>query len=162
MEIKPVIRSDIPAIREIFNEVLRNTNSIYREVEASLEDRYAWFDGKTQEGFPIFGAYEGERLIGYASYGVWRSAQGYKKTVELTIHIEKPYRGKGVGSLLMRSLIEQAEDDGFHAMIAAIDSENQGSLDFHKKFGFFESARMPEVALKNGKWLTLVFMQKLL
>lgn len=85
-----------------------------------------------------------------------------KKTVELTIHIEKPYRGKGVGSLLMRSLIEQAEDDGLHAMIAAIDSENQGSLDFHKKFGFFESARMPEVALKNGKWLTLVFMQKLL
>lgn len=79
MEIKHVIRSDIPAIREIFNEVLRNTNSIYREVEASLEDRYAWFDGKTQEGFPIFGAYEGERLIGYASYGVWRSAQGYKK-----------------------------------------------------------------------------------
>lgn len=147
-------------MREIFNEVLRNSSSIYREVEVSLEERYAWFDEKIEHGFPVFGAYEGEQLIGYAGYGTWRAAQGYRKTVELTIYVDDKYRGLGIGSKLMQTLIDQAKLDGHHVMIGAIDSANLASIKFHEKFGFAESARMPEVALKNGDWLDLVFMQR--
>ena len=160
MIIRKANRSDVPAMREIFNEVLRNSNSIYREEEVSLEERYTWFDEKIDHGFPIFGAYEGEKLIGYAGYGTWRAAQGYRKTVELTIYVDSSVRGKGTGKALMQTIIDEATKDGFHVMIGAIDSANQSSIDFHKKFGFAETARMPEVALKNGKWLDLVFMQR--
>ena len=160
--IKRAERSDVPAMREIFNEVLRNSNSIYREDEVTLEERYAWFDEKVAHGYSIFGAYENEKLIGYAGYGSWRAAQGYRKTVELTIYVDSTIRGVGVGSKLMQTIIDQAKADGFHVMIGAIDSKNQSSIEFHKRFGFTETARMPEVALKNGQWLDLVFMQKLL
>jgi len=160
MIIRKANRSDVPAMREIFNEVLRNSNSIYREEEVSLEERYTWFDEKTDHGFPIFGAYEGEKLIGYAGYGTWRAAQGYRKTVELTIYVDSSVRGKGTGKALMQTIIDEATKDGYHIMIGAIDSANHSSIDFHKKFGFAETARMPEVALKNGKWLDLVFMQR--
>lgn len=149
-------------MREIFNEVLRNSNSIYREEEVTLEERYAWFDEKLEHGFPIFGAYEGDHLIGYAGYGTWRAAQGYRKSVELTIYVDQKRRGKGIGSKLMQTIIEHAKADGYHVMIGAIDAANQQSIEFHKRFGFVEVARMPEVALKNDQWLTLVFMQKLL
>jgi L-amino acid N-acyltransferase YncA len=152
-------RSDVPAMREIFNEVLQNSNSIYREVEVDLDERYAWFDEKTQHGFPLFGAYEGEKLVGYAGYGSWRAAQGYRKTVELTIYVDNAHRGTGVGSQLMQTIIDQAKFDGYHVMLGAIDADNKGSIAFHKRFGFTETARMPEVALKNGQWLNLVFMQ---
>jgi L-amino acid N-acyltransferase YncA len=159
MIIRRAERSDVPAMREIFNEVLRNSNSIYREDEVDLDERYDWFDEKISHGYPIFGAYESEKLIGYAGYGSWRAAQGYRKTVELTIYVDSSHRGSGVGSLLMQTIIEQAKSDGYHVMLGAIDSANQPSIDFHKRFGFTESARMPEVALKNGQWLNLVFMQ---
>ena len=162
MFIKAASRTDVPAMREIFNEVLRNSNSIYREDEVSLDERYAWFDEKIQQGYPIFGAYEGELLIGYAGYGSWRAAQGYRKTVELTIYVDSSHRGNGTGKALMQTIINQATADGYHVMTGAIDSANQSSIDFHKRFGFTETARMPEVALKNGVWLNLVFMQKLL
>jgi phosphinothricin acetyltransferase len=62
----------------------------------------------------------------------------------------------------MQTIIDQAKADGFHVMIGAIDSKNHSSIEFHRRFGFTETARMPEVALKNGQWLDLVFMQKLL
>jgi phosphinothricin acetyltransferase len=159
MIIRRAERSDVPAMREIFNEVLRNSNSIYREVEVSLEERYSWFDEKIEHGFPIYGAYEGEKLLGYAGYGTWRAAQGYRKSVELTIYVDSAHRGSGIGSKLMQTIIDDASLNGYHVMIGAIDSANQASIDFHKRFGFVESARMPEVALKNGEWLTLVFMQ---
>jgi len=159
MIIRRAERGDVPAMREIFNEVLRNSNSIYREEEVDLAERYAWFDEKMEHGYPLFGAYEGDRLIGYSGYGSWRSAQGYRKTVELTIYVDNKYRGTGVGSLLMQTIIDQAKSDGYHVMLGAIDAENKGSIEFHKRFGFIETARMPEVALKNGQWLNLVFMQ---
>jgi phosphinothricin acetyltransferase len=162
MNIRRADRSDVPAMREIFNEVLRNSNSIYRDEEVSLEERFAWFDEKIEHGFPLFGAYDEDKLIGYAGYGTWRAAQGYRKSVELTIYVDSAYRAKGIGSKLMQRIIEQGKSDGFHVMIGAIDAENRGSIEFHKRFGFTETARMPEVALKNGKWLDLVFMQKLL
>lgn len=160
--IKRAVRSDVPAMREIFNEVLRNSNSIYREEEVTLEERYSWFDEKIAHGYPIFGAYEGDKLIGYAGYGSWRAAQGYRETVELTIYVDSTIRGVGIGSKLMQTIIDQAKADGFHVMIGAIDSKNHSSIEFHRRFGFTETARMPEVALKNGQWLDLVFMQKLL
>ena len=162
MNIRRAQRTDVPAMREIFNEVLRNSNSIYREEEVTLEERYAWFDEKLEHGFPIFGAYEGDHLIGYAGYGTWRAAQGYRKSVELTIYVDQKRRGKGIGSKLMQTIIEHAKANGYHVMIGAIDAANQQSIEFHKRFGFVEVARMPEVALKNDQWLTLVFMQKLL
>lgn len=155
-------RTDVPAMREIFNEVLRNSTSIYREDEVTLEERYKWFDEKIEHGFPIFGAYEQDQLVGYAGYGTWRAAQGYRKSVELTIYVDRKFRGAGIGSELMKTIIEQAKTDGHHVMIGAIDSDNQQSIKFHERFGFTETARMPEVAQKNQKWLTLVFMQKLL
>ena len=159
MIIRRAERNDVPAMREIFNEVLRNSNSIYREEEVDLAERYAWFDEKMEHGYPLFGAYECDKLIGYAGYGSWRAAQGYRKTVELTIYVDNKYRGTGVGSLLMQTIINQAKSDGYHVMLGAIDADNTGSIEFHKRFGFTETARMPEVALKNGQWLNLVFMQ---
>ena len=159
MIIRRAERNDVPAMREIFNDVLRNSNSIYREEEVDLAERYAWFDEKMEHGYPLFGAYEGDKLIGYAGYGSWRAAQGYRKTVELTIYVDNKYRGTGVGSLLMQTIIDQAKLDGYHVMLGAIDADNKGSIEFHKRFGFTETARMPEVALKNGQWLNLVFMQ---
>lgn len=159
MIIRRAERNDVPAMREIFNEVLLNSNSIYREEEVDLAERYAWFDEKMEHGYPLFGAYEGDKLIGYAGYGSWRAAQGYRKTVELTIYVDNKYRGTGVGSLLMQTIINQAKSDGYHVMLGAIDAENKSSIEFHKRFGFIETARMPEVALKHGQWLNLVFMQ---
>ena len=133
MIIRRAERSDVPAMREIFNEVLRNSNSIYRETEVTLEERFAWFDEKINHGFPIFGAYEDEKLIGYAGYGTWRAAEGYRKSVELTIYVDNSHRDSGVGTKLMQAIINQAKEDGFHVMIGAIDSKNRESIKFHQK-----------------------------
>jgi phosphinothricin acetyltransferase len=82
--------------------------------------------------------------------------------VEHSVHVREYTRGRGIGTKLLSELIQLAANAGKHVMVAAIDSGNQGSIDLHSKFGFLESARMREVATKNGRLLTLVLMQKLL
>ncbi len=47
-------------------------------------------------------------------------------------------------------------------MIGAIDSENLSSIKLHKEFGFAECARINDAAIKHGKYLTLILMEKVL
>jgi L-amino acid N-acyltransferase len=47
-------------------------------------------------------------------------------------------------------------------MVGAIEALNHASLALHAGLGFKEVARMPEVGCKFGRWLDLVFVQRLL
>jgi phosphinothricin acetyltransferase len=60
----------------------------------------------------------------------------------------------------MEVLLERAHGAGVHVMVGGIDSSNVESIAFHAKLGFVETARMPEVGHKFGRWLDLVLMQR--
>jgi phosphinothricin acetyltransferase len=68
----------------------------------------------------------------------------------------------GYGKLLMTTLIDAAINQNMHVMIAGIDASNEGSIIFHKKFGFEEVAHFKEVGYKFNRWLDVIFMQKML
>ena len=62
----------------------------------------------------------------------------------------------------MVELIRLAKAQGYHTMIAGIDSTNMGSVEFHRKFGFEVIGTFKEVGFKFDKWLNVVFMQLIL
>jgi phosphinothricin acetyltransferase len=100
--------------------------------------------------------------VGFASFGDFRPWPGYRFTVEHTVHVRADYRGQGVGGSLMHPLIERAIGLGKHVMIAGVDAENAPSLRFHERLGFERVAHFREVGFKFGRWLDLVFLQRLL
>ena len=53
-------------------------------------------------------------------------------------------------------MIEAARARGLHAIIAAIDATNDASIRLHARFGF------EQVGFKFGRWLDVVYMQKIL
>ena len=63
---------------------------------------------------------------------------------------------------MMQALIARARSDGFHAMIAAIDAANTGSVRLHERLGFAHVGMMPQVGKKFGRWLDLALLQLLL
>lgn len=158
-QIRPYREADAPAIREIINDSILHTSHNYDYHPKTLEEVLQLFAEKIREGFPILiGEVAGE-VVGYATYGKFRAKPGYSKTIEHSIYLNEKAQGKGLGSEMMRQLIELAKAQGYHMMIAGMDSENLGSYRFHERLGFRETARMPEVSFKFGNWLTLVFMQ---
>jgi L-amino acid N-acyltransferase len=72
---------DIPAVTEIYNEVLRTSTAIYRDEEASIEERVLWWQSQQQKGYPLFIAEEDDQVLGFASYGDFRPWPGYRFTV---------------------------------------------------------------------------------
>lgn len=160
--IRQATEADLPAILAIYNDAVVNTTAIWNDDIVDLENRVAWFRARTGQGYPVFAAVEGDTLLGYASYGDFRPFQGYRLTVENSIYVDGRARGKGAGSLLLAALVEHAAKAGKHVMVAGITADNEVSIRLHAKQGFVETGRMPELGIKFGRYLDLVFLQKTL
>lgn len=59
----------------------------------------------------------------------------------------------------MQQLIHLATQQHMHMMVAAIDSENRGSIVLHEQLGFIQTGYMPQIGQKFGQWRDLVLMQ---
>jgi len=160
MKIREATFSDISAITDIYNEVILTTNAIYRESKVNPDDRVKWFNQRVDSGFPVIVAEINGEIVGYGAFNDFRFGEGYSGTVEHSLHVKSENRGNGVGGAIMTQLLAIALKQNRKIMVAGIDSENTRSIEFHKRFGFIETARMPGVAIKHDKRLTLVLMQK--
>ena len=162
MTIRPATAQDIPAITAIYNEVVANSNAVWTEKQDSEADRLAWMKARQALGYPVLVAVEGESVLGYGTFGDFRAWPGYRYSVEHSVYIGKEYRGRGLGRIIVEELVTAATKLGKHVLIAGIDGSNEASLRLHAQMGFVEVARMPEIGRKFGRWLDLVFMQRML
>ncbi|QLG89043.1 N-acetyltransferase family protein [Chitinibacter bivalviorum] len=151
------------AILAILNDAIIHSTALYDYQPRSIANMQTWFATKQAGDFPVIGL-EDERgeLMGFASYGAFRAFPAYKYTVEHAIYVAQSYRGRGLGEQLLRLLIEQAQAQGKHVLVGAIDADNAGSIALHQKLGFTHSGTLPQVGFKFGRWLDLVFYQLIL
>jgi phosphinothricin acetyltransferase len=98
------------------------------------------------------------KIAGYAYYSAFRSITGYRQSIEHSVFIDPKLR-QGLGKALMQQLIHLATQQHMHVMVAAIDSENMGSIVLHQQLGFVQTGYMPQVGQKFGQWRDLVWMQ---
>jgi L-amino acid N-acyltransferase YncA len=160
MRIRDATNADVPAILAIYNDVVANTTAIYDEHPSTLEERQAWFESRRVKGFPVLvGELNGD-LVGFSTFGEWRSRWGYRHTVEHSVHVRADCRGKGFGRQLIEALFPCAAAMNVHMMIAHIDSAAAASLRLHEKLGFQNVGTFREVGKMHGGWLSVVTMQK--
>ena len=161
VETRAASDDDLPALLAIYNRVIETSTAIYRDEPTTLEERRAWLVARRAAGFPVIVAEHGRAVAGFASYGEWRGAfPGYRHTVEHSVHVAEGQRGAGVGAALMGHLLDLAREAGVHAMVGAVDADNAASLGFHARLGFNQAAHFHEVGRKFGRWLDLVFVEK--
>jgi L-amino acid N-acyltransferase len=162
VEISAAVRAQLPEILDIYNEVIRNSTAVFSDVEVTLKNREEWFDAKVASGFPVIAAVEPSGLVGFGTFGDFRTWPGYRFSVEHTVHVRAGYRGRGVGRALVSTLLEEAARMQKHVMIGGIDADNVTSVALHESLGFKVVGHLHEVAFKFGRWLDLKFMQRLI
>ena len=162
VHVRQAVIADLPQMLDIYNDLILHTTAVYSNDPHTLEMRLDWFKLKKDQGFPILVAVEENIVLGFATIGPFRSWPGYKHTVENSVYVAENSRGKGIGKLLLKELIDAARELNFHAVIAGIDADNDISISLHQQFGFEEVAHLKEVGFKFNRWLDLKFLQLLL
>jgi phosphinothricin acetyltransferase len=178
----------LPGILAIYNHAVAHTTAVFNYAPVDVENRRAWRRSRVEAGFPVLVAQEedagdpsagpgeaasgsaragegapgAEAVLGYASYGPFRPFDGYRLTAEHSVYVAEPARRRGLARALMLALEERARAQGLHVLIGGIGADNEASLRLHAQLGYSETGRLPQVGQKFGRWLDLVFMQKLL
>ena len=151
--IRAAVDADVPAIADIYNEaVIRGGASADLE-PVSLESRRAWVT-------PISTCQVSGRrhqrsrsaVVGFGSLSKFHQRAGYDGIAELSYYIAGDHQRQGLGTMMVRWLIDAAAERGFTHVTAIIYADNAGSVALMRRFGFIRFGLLPAaVGALDGK-----------
>ncbi|WP_256414048.1 GNAT family N-acetyltransferase [Acinetobacter sp. 5862] len=153
--------NDLEQILTIYNHEILTGTANWNHQAVALEQYQQRFQDMQQQQFPMIVVEEQHhnKVAGYAYYAAFRRISGYRQSIEHSVFVDPSYARQGLGKALMKQLIHLAIQQNMHIMVAAIDSENMGSIVLHEQLGFVQTGYMPQVGQKFGQWRDLVWMQ---
>ncbi len=152
---------DLPAIVDILNDAIVNSNATLTTHSTGVAERRGWFESFSLTGpHRLLVARRGDHVLGYAASQPYRDHEGFRETVEVGIALDATSRGQGIGTALYRALFECLADVPVHVALAGIVLPNDASIALHRKLGFAEVGIFHEYAVKNGQYLSSIWMER--
>ena len=161
LTIQSAHRDDAEAINGIQNHYVLHSTATFLTEPLTLEQRLAWLLGRAAS-HPVIVAREGGTVAGWGSLETFRARPAYRHTAELSIYIHPERHRRGIGRAIVGKLIERARALDYHALVGGCCSETTGAIALLEACGFAQVARFPEVGRKFGRWLDVVFLERVL
>ncbi|SFU76869.1 phosphinothricin acetyltransferase [Clostridium sp. DSM 8431] len=156
--IRNVRITDAEEITKIYNYYIAETVVTFETEEITndeMENRIV----KKIKSNPWIVYEEKGKILGYAYVSEFNFREAYSKTREVTIYLHKDCKGRGIGSILMKELIDESKKYGFHLLVSLITVPNEESVKLHEKFGFSKMGTLEESGYKMDKWLDVDYWQ---
>lgn len=137
--------SDTNRIVEIYNEAIVNRKNALLD-EILLSDYQISFRNRDLKNFPILVATINNSVVGWISLSPYRAnRKAYQNLKEVSFYIDNHFTGKGIGSLLLKYIINERSKFNYKSLIAILVANNQESVYLLKKFGFSLWGCLPNV-----------------
>ena len=159
--IRPAIAADLAFINEVYNYYVLHSTCTYQEEPSTDEERRAWFEAHGPRHPVIIAEVDG-RPAGWGALSLFHGRAAYRFTVEDSVYVRPNLMRRGIGSAMLRHLIEEARRLGHHSILGVIDCDQTASIALHERFGFFRASQLKEVGYKFGRWLDVVHMELIL
>lgn len=148
--------SDLEQLKNIYNDAVLHTVATFDTEVKDDENRLKWFREHEVEPYVIFVEERDGQVCGYASLSQYRDRKAFDRTVEISIYIDKAFRGQGIGKALMAHTLEFAKNHAdITTVVSLVTGENAASIHLHELFGFEYCGQLKRVGYKHGKWLDL-------
>lgn len=110
--------------------------------------------------FPWLVWEENGNILGYAYGSAPFTREEYAWCAEASIYLKPEAHAHGIGRRLYTALETLLKMQGYQLLYALITTENEGSLRFHDRLGYFMRAEFPRCGYKFGRWVGVVWMEK--
>ncbi len=156
MIIRKPEKEEISALLDIYNYEVENGVATLDINKKTKEDWERWYDNHNIGNHPLIVCEADGEIAGYATLSSYREKEAYKSTVELSVYVSPLHRKRGVGTALMKAIIDMAKDDeSIHTVVSVITAGNEASCRLHEKFGFTFCGRIKEVGEKFGRYVDI-------
>jgi phosphinothricin acetyltransferase len=99
------------------------------------------------------------QVVGWAAFAPHSAYEGYDRTAEISVWVDAPFRGQGIGKVLMRALLATCHERNLRTIVSRIEASNLASLRLHESIGFTHVGVLKDVGEKFGRSLDVVLMQ---
>lgn len=148
--------SDWKQVRNIYLEGIKTGIATFQTEAPAWEN---WDKGHLADCRLVARSEKG--ILGWVALSPTSARNCYAGVVEVSIYIGEKYKGQGIGTTLMKSVIEQSEEKGIWTLYCAIIGENKPSITLHKKSGFREIGIRERIAKTgDGIWHDVVLMER--
>ena len=147
---------------KIYNFYISNSLSNFEEKKLSIKSFNLLYKKIRLNKLPFILAIQNKEIVGIAFVNKFREKSGYRFTHEHSIYVNPRLVNNGYGSIILKELIKHCKKNkNIKNLIAVIGgSDNRGSINIHKKFGFKHIGTLKKVGYKKNKWIDSVYMQK--
>lgn len=149
---------DAEAIAAIYNQGIEDRIATFETRLRTAHDVRAWFDGH----HPIAVVECTGRVIAFAATSIYRPRECYAGIAEVSVYVDRAFRGRGAGRIALEDLIGMAEAAGFWKLLSRIFPENQASLALIRSLGFREVGVYEKHGALTGVWKDVVIVERLI
>ena len=158
LDVRPARLEDAARLAEIWSHEVRAALTTTDTEPRDTAAQRAWLL-EHSAAYPVVVAGAGDEIAGYAALTAYRTKPAFARTVEDSVYVDRAWRGRGVGRLLVGHLLDLATARGHRSVIARIVADNLPSRRLHETLGFRLVGVEEEVALKRGRWLDVAIYQ---
>jgi phosphinothricin acetyltransferase len=153
--------ADMDSVQAIYSFYVTRTSASFEEVPPDRPEMERRLAKTLDRGLPFLVADAEGDVVGYTYAGPFRYRSAYRYTIEDSIYVAPSVTRRGVGAVLLGSLVHRCTELGYRQMIGVIgDSANKGSISLHRRLGFRQEGVLRGVGLKFGRWVDVVIMHR--
>ncbi len=150
-ELRNATIEDLPQIVKIYNRAINDGISTADSETVTPDEKIDWFRSHDQNKRPIMVKEYHGKVIAWVSLQPFYPHIAYESSARINIYIDSNFRGKKLGQIFLKEIVDSASEFGIENFLALIFADNPTSLKLFKKFGFKEWGQFPGIAKIHGK-----------
>jgi phosphinothricin acetyltransferase len=161
VSIRAATPDDAAVICTIYNQGIEDRIATLETKLRTPKERRQWMAGRAPR-HPVVVAVTDGQVVGWGSLNSFNPRPAYDNVVDLSVYVERGWRGRGVGRVLLQHLRALAETLGYHKMVLATFPYNEAGVTLYKKMGFMPVGVYHEQGQLDGRWVDVLIMERLL
>jgi len=160
-DVRLATNDDADAISSIYNDGISDRTATLETELRTPDERRHWLAAR-DERHPVIVATSKGEVVGWASLNIFNPRDAYRHVADISVYVARAWRGKGVGTALMKRLVELGREHRFHKLVLAGFPINPASMALYRRNGFHDVGIYKEQGQLDGRWVDVIVMEKLL
>jgi phosphinothricin acetyltransferase len=160
--IRPATAADAAAICEIYNQGIEDRLATLETELRTPEERRQWLAARGGRHPVIVAEAARGAPVAWASLNVFNPRRAYDHVADISVYVDRSWRGRGVGRRLLERLVELGRELGYHKLVLSAFPFNRAGLALYERCGFREVGIYREQGRLDGRWVDTIVMERLL
>jgi L-amino acid N-acyltransferase YncA len=162
LSVRPATPGDAAAICAIYNQGIEDRVATLETELRTPDERREWLTARGVRHPVVVAESAAEQVVGWASLNRFNPRPAYDHVADISVYVERAWRGRGVGRRLIERLVDLGRAHRYHKLVLAAFPFNTPGMALYERSGFRPVGIYREQGLLDGKWVDVIVMERLL